>query len=84
MYRSINVFAFTYIVDFLQGQGTDSLTLLFDVELAQLMLVSLDQTDFLVGVVVTHSIEKVLDSILHRPFDCVKGIDVDGVAISRT
>ena len=75
--------AFAYIVDFLQGQGTDPSTLPFDVELAQLMPVGLDRTDFLDGVVVTHPMEKVLDSTLHRPFEGVKGIDVDGVAIPR-
>ncbi len=83
MYRSINVCAFTYIVDFFQGQGTDPSTLLFDVELAQLMPVGLDRTDFLDGVVVIYPIEKVLDSTLYRPFEGVKGIDVDGVAIPR-
>ena len=83
MYRSINVCAFIYIVDFLQGQRTDPSTLSFDVELAQLMSVGLDRTDFLDGIVVTHSMEKVLDSTLHRPFEGVIGIDVDGVAIPR-
>ena len=47
------------------------------------MSVGLDRTDFLDGVVVTYSMKKVLDSILHRPFEGVIGIDVDGVAISR-
>lgn len=75
--------AFIYIVDFLQGQRTDSSTLSFDVELAQLMPVGLNRTDFLDGVVVTHPMKKVLDSINHRPFECVIGIDVDGVAIPR-
>ncbi len=75
--------AFTYVVDLLQGQRTDPSTLPFDVELAQLMPVGLDRTDFLDGVVVTHPMKKVLDSTLHRPFECVIGIDVDGVAIPR-
>ncbi len=75
--------AFNYIVDFLQGQRTDPSTFPFDVELAQLMPVGLDRTDFLDGVVVTHPMKKVLDSTHHRPFECVIGIDVDGVAISR-
>ena len=47
------------------------------------MLVDLNRTDFLDGVVVIHLIKKVLDSIYYRPFECVIGIDVDGVAISR-
>ena len=47
------------------------------------MPVGLDRTDFLDGVVVTHPVKKVLDSTHHRPFECVIGIDVDGVAISR-
>lgn len=34
----------------------------------------------MVGVVVTHPMEKVLDSTLHRPFEGVIEIDVDGVA----
>ena len=73
--------AFTYIVDFLQGQWTDPLTFPFDVELAQLMPVGLDGTDFLDGVVVAHPMKKVLDSTHHRPSECVIRIDVDGVAI---
>ena len=81
--RSINVCVFTYVVDLLQGQRTDSSTLSFNVELTQLMLVGLDRTDFLDEVVVIHSMKKVLDSTLHRPFECVIGIDVDGVAIPR-
>ena len=72
---------FNYIVDFLQGQRTNPSTLPFDVELAQLMPVDLDRTDFLDGVVVTHPMKKVLDSTLHRPFECVIRIDVDGITI---
>ena len=83
MCRSINVCAFIYIVDLLQGQRTDSSTLLLDVELAQLMPIGLDRTDFLDGVVVTHSMKKVLDSTLYRPFKRVIGIDVDSVVTSR-
>lgn len=83
MYKSINVCTFIYIVNFLQDQRTDPSTFSFNVELAQLMLISLDQIDFLDGVVVTHPMEKVFDSILHRPFKGVKGIDIDGVAIFR-
>ena len=75
--------AFIYIVDLLQGQRTDSSTLLLDVELAQLMPIGLDRTDFLDGVVVTHSMKKVLDSTLYRPFKRVIGIDVDSVVTSR-
>lgn len=56
---------FTYIVDLLQGQWTDLLTLPFDAELAQLMPVGLDRTDFLNEVVVTHPMKKLLDSTLH-------------------
>ena len=41
--------AFNYIVDFLQDQRTDPSTFPFDVELAQLMPVGLDRTDFLDG-----------------------------------
>ncbi len=47
------------------------------------MPVGLDRTDFLDGVVVTHPMKKVLDSTLYRPFKCVIGIDIDGVAIPR-
>ena len=47
------------------------------------MSVGLDRIDFLDGVVVIYSIKKVLDSILYRPFEGVKGIDIDGVAIFR-
>ena len=75
--------AFNYIVDFLQGRRTDPSTLPFDVELAQLMPEGLNRADFLDGVVVTHPMKKVLDSTNHRPFECVIGIDIDGVAIPR-
>ena len=75
--------ALIYIVDLLQGQGTDPSTLPFDVELAQLMPVGFNRTDFLDGVVVTHPMKEVLDSTLHRPFEGVIGIDIDGVAIPR-
>ena len=47
------------------------------------MLIDLDRTDFLDGVVVTYSIKKVLDSTYHRSFECVIEIDVDDVAIFR-
>lgn len=47
------------------------------------MLVGLDRTNFLDGVVVIYLMKKVLDSILYRPFKCVIEIDIDGVAISR-
>ena len=77
------MYAFTYIVDLLQGQRTDPSTLPFDVELAQLMPVGLNRADFLNGVVVTHPMKKILDSTLYRSFECVIGIDADGVAIPR-
>ena len=41
------------------------------------------RADFLDGVVATHPMKKVLDSTHHRPFECVIGIDVDDIAISR-
>ena len=63
--RNINVCALIYIVDLLQGQRTDPSTLPFDVELAQLMPVGFNRTDFLDGVVVTHPMKEVLDSTLH-------------------
>ena len=75
--------ASNYIVDFLQGQRTDPSTLPFDVELAQLMPLGLDRTDFLDGVVVTNPMKKVLDSTHYQHFECVIGIDFDGVAIPR-
>ena len=63
--RNINAWALIYIVDLLQGQRTDPSTLPFDVELAQLMPVGFNRTDFLDGVVVTHPMKEVLDSTLH-------------------
>ena len=63
--RNINVYALIYIVDLLPGQRTDPSTLPFDVELAQLMPVGFNQTDFLNRVTVTHPIKEVLDSTLH-------------------
>ena len=59
------MYALIYIVDLLQGQRTDPSTLPFDVELAQLMPVGFNGTDFLDGVVVTHPMKEVLDSTLH-------------------
>ena len=73
--------AFTYIVYFLQGQWTNPSTFPFNVELAQLMPVDLDETNFLDRVVVAHPMKKVLDSTHHRPSKCVVRIDVDDIAI---
>ena len=63
--RNINVCALIYIVDLLQGQRTDPSTLLLDVELAQLMLVGFNRTNFLDGVVVIYSMKEVLNSTLY-------------------
>ena len=47
------------------------------------MPLGLDRTDFLDGVVVTNPMKKVLDSTHYQHFECVIGIDFDGVAIPR-
>ncbi len=62
---NINVCTLIYIVDLLQGQRTDPSTLPFDVELAKLMPVGFNRTDFLDGVVVTQPMKEVLNSTLH-------------------
>ena len=74
---------FTYVVDLLQDQRTNSSILSFNVELTQLMLIGFDRTNFLDGVVIIYLIKKVLDSTLYRPFEYVIEIDVDDIAISR-
>ena len=54
---------------FLQGQRTDSSTLPFDVELAQLMPAGLHRTHFLDRAVVIYPMNTILDSTLHLPFE---------------
>lgn len=47
------------------------------------MSVDFDWTDFLNRVIVTQSMKKVLDMILHKFLECVVRIDIDDRAISR-
>ena len=45
------------------------------------MRVDLDRADFLDGELVAHRVKVILDAALHRLFQSVVGIDIDGVAI---
>ena len=81
--RNINVCVLIYIVDLFQNQRTDPSILSFDIKLVQLMSIDFNRTDFFDGVIVTHSMKKILDSTLHWSFEYVIGIDVDGVTIFK-
>ena len=77
------IFYVTYLVDLLQDQRVHSLILSFDVQLTDLISIYDDWADLSHWVTIAHSVKKVLDLTLYCLSECVIGIDVNNLAVSK-
>jgi hypothetical protein len=72
-----------YLVNFFQHQGTDSSTLVFDVYLAELVLVRGDGADFPDDVLVAHPVKEIVDPARRRLLERVVWVDIHHLAVPK-
>lgn len=72
-----------YLVDLLQHHRTNSLILVFDVHLAELMSVDDDEANFSNRILVAHSVKEIVDSARRSLLKRMIEIDVHHFAVSR-